>query len=180
MSRVRVLRAGAVTAVIGGALRAAASFAPAVLTSAVFRESLFVAVDVCLATSLVSFYSIRELRPAGVVGLTLALAGIMAVRLDRALLFGNLYPVAALATAIGVMALTSSLWAGRMISGWVPLAFARSMLLGIVGATVTDANSLFVWSGVVFGVAFAGLGCMIWSSSHTATPGHDHPHKMTI
>ena len=110
-------------------------------------------------------------------GLTLALAGIMAVGLDRALLFGNLYPVVALATAIGVMALTSSLWAGRMISGWVPLAFALSMLLGIVGATVTEANSLFVWSGVVFGVAFAGLGCMIWSSSHTATPGHDHPHK---
>jgi hypothetical protein len=107
MSRVRVLRAGAVTAVIGGALRAAVSFAPAVLTSAVFRESFFVAVDVCLATSLVSFYSIRELRPAGVVGLTLALAGIMAVRLDRALLFGNLYPLVALATAIGVMALTT-------------------------------------------------------------------------
>jgi hypothetical protein len=49
------------------------------------------------------------------------------------------------------MALTSSLWVGRMISGWVPLAFALSMLLGIVGTTVTGANSLFVWSGVVFG-----------------------------
>jgi hypothetical protein len=171
MSRVRILRAGAVTAVIGGALRAAASLAPAVLTSAVARESLFAAVDVCLAMSIVSFCWIRELRPAAVVGLTLALVGITAVRLDRALLFGNLYPVAALVTAIGVMALTSSLWAGRMISGWVPLAFALSMLLGIVGTTVTGANTLFVWSGVVFGVAFAGLGCMIWSSSNTATTG---------
>jgi hypothetical protein len=67
-----------------------------------------------------------------------------------------------------------------MISGWVPLAFALSMLLGIVGTTVTGANTLFVWSGVVFGVAFAGLGCTIWSSSNTAMPGDDHPHKMTI
>ena len=159
---------------MGGVLRAAASFAPAAVTSAIARESLFVAVDVCLAMSLVSFSSIRELRPAGVVGLTLALVGITAVRLDRALSFGNLYPVAALATAIGVMALSSSLWAGRMISGWVPLAFALSMLLGIVATIVTGANTLFVWSGVVFGVAYAGLGCMIWSSSNTATTGDDH------
>lgn len=162
----RVLRAGALTAVMGGVLRTAASFAPAAVSSAVARESLYVAVDVCLAMSLVCFYSIRELRPAGVLGLTFALAGITAVRLDRTLSFGSLYPVAALATAIGVVALSVSLWAGRMISGWVPLAFALSMLLGIVGTTVTGANALFVWSGVVFGVAFAGLGCTIWSSSN--------------
>ena len=112
MSRVRVLRAGALMAVIGGVLRAAASFAPAAVTSAVARESLFLAVDVCLAVSLVSFYSIRELQPAGIVGLTLALMGLTAVRLDRALSVGSLYPVAALATSIGVMALSSSLWAG--------------------------------------------------------------------
>lgn len=95
MSRVRVLRAGALIAVIGGVLRAAASFAPAAVTSAVARESLFLAVDVCLAVSLVSFYSIRELQPAGIVGLTLALMGLTAVRLDRALSVGSLYPVAA-------------------------------------------------------------------------------------
>jgi len=69
------------------------------------------------------------------------------------------------------MALTSSLWAGRTISGWVPLAFALSMLLGIVGTIVTGANALFVWSGVGFGVAFAGLGCTIWSSSNATTTG---------
>jgi hypothetical protein len=61
MSRLRVLRAGAIMAVMGGVLRAAASFAPAALTSAVARESLFLAVDVCLAMSLVSFYSIRTI-----------------------------------------------------------------------------------------------------------------------
>jgi hypothetical protein len=168
MFRVRVLQAGAVTAVVGGALRAAASFAPASLTSAVARESLFVAVDVCLATSFVSFYWIRELRPTGVAGLTLALVGITAVRLDRALLLGNLYPVAAFATALGVIALTSSLWFARMISGWVPLAVALSMLFGIVGTIVPRANLLLVSSGVVFGVAFAGLGRMIWSSNTAA------------
>jgi hypothetical protein len=174
MSRVRVLRAGALMAVIGGVLRAAASFAPAAVTSAVARESLFLAVDVCLAVSLVSFYSIRELQPAGIVGLILALMGITAVRLDRALSVGSLYRVAALATSIGVMALSSSLWAVRIISAWVPLAFALSMLLGIVGTTVTGANALFVSSGMVFGMAFARLGCVIWSSSKTAGTGDDH------
>jgi len=77
------------------------------------------------------------------------------------------------------MALSSSLWAVRIISGWVPLAFALSMLLGIVGTTAIEANTLFVSSGMVFGMAFARLGCVIWSSSKTAGTGDDH-REMTI
>ena len=112
--------------------------------------------------------------------MTLALAGITVVRLDRALSSGNLYPVAALTTAIGVIVLSCRLWSVGMISGWIPLSFAVSMLLGIVGMTVTHANMLFVLSGVVFGVSFAAVGCMIWSSSDTPRAGDDHRHKITI
>jgi hypothetical protein len=162
-----VRRAGAFTAVIGGVIRAAASFAPAVVTSTGARESLFLAVDVCMAVSLVSFWWIQELSPAGVVGLTLALAGITGVRLDRALSTGNLYPLAALATAVGIIALSGSLWSRRMISGWVPLAFALSMLLGIAGTAVKGADALFVLSGVVFGATFAVLGYSLQSSLNT-------------
>jgi hypothetical protein len=98
--------------------------------------------------------------------LTLSLGGISVVRLDRVLSLGTLYPVAALATAIGVMALSTSLWAGGKIAGWVPLAFALSTVLGVVGTIVTGASTLFVCSGVVFGVAFVSLGCVIgWSST---------------
>jgi hypothetical protein len=56
VSRGTVLRAGVVTAVIGGGLRAAASFAPTFITSVVVRESLYVIVDVCLGMSLASFF----------------------------------------------------------------------------------------------------------------------------
>jgi hypothetical protein len=59
---------------MGGVLRAAASFAPAVVTSAAGRESLVLAVDVCLAVSLVSFWWIRS----GVIfGVTFAVLGYM-------------------------------------------------------------------------------------------------------
>jgi hypothetical protein len=167
MSRVRVLRAGAIAAVAGGVLRAAASFAPAAVPSAFARESLFLAVDVCLAVSLLSFYWIRELGRAGVVGLTLALMGIALVRLDRALSFDNLYPLAAFATAIGVIAFSANLRSRRAISGWVPLAFMLSTLLGIAGTAVRGADALFVCSGVVFGAAFAALGYTLGFSSNT-------------
>jgi hypothetical protein len=154
-------RAGAIAAVTGGLLRVAAAFAPGVLTSPSARELLYLAVDVCLAVSLVSFYAIRRLRPAGVAGVTLALAGLAVVRLDRALPSGNLYPLAALAIAIGVIALSGSLWLERMIAGGVPLAFVLSTVLGIAGTAVSGASVLFVWSGVVFGGAFAVLGWMV-------------------
>jgi len=166
---------GVVTAIIGGALRAVASFAPALVTSAGARESVYVMVDVCLGTSLASFFSIRGLRPVAVGGLALALAGIAIVRLDRMLSLGTLYPVAAFATAIGVMALSGSLWSRRIIAGWVPMAFALSTELGVLGTIMAGANTLFVWSGVVFGVTFASLGCMIGSSGQWRGPsGRQH------
>lgn len=51
------------------------------------------------------------------------------------------------------------------IHGWVPAGLTISLLIGIVGTAVQDANALFVCSGVVFGVAFAGLGVETWTSA---------------
>ena len=53
----------------------------------------------------------------------------------------------------------------RHVSGWVPVAFVLSTFVGIIGSVVQDANALFVWSGVIFGIAFAGLGFEMWTSS---------------
>jgi hypothetical protein len=166
VSRETVVRGGAITSVIGGALRAAASFAPAAIASATAREWLYLGVDVFLGISLLGFYAIRRLRRTGVGGLTLAVAGIAAVRLDQ-LTAAGLYPVAALATAIGLVALSCSLWISHEIAGWLPLAFALSLSLGIGGTATPDSDAMLVASGVIFGAAFAALG---WSIARRCAP----------
>jgi hypothetical protein len=157
------LRAGALAAVAGGGLRIAASFAPAALSAAAARD-LYATVDACLAASLIAFYSIRGLRRSGAIGLTMALAGIAVVRMGAALSMVRLYPAGALAVAIGVVAFSSSLRADRRVPGWLPVAFGLSMLLGVAGSGVAGADRLFVLSGVLFGVAFAGLGVHVWKT----------------
>ena len=159
-------RIGAVAAIIGGTLRAAASFAPALIQSDLSRETLYVAVDVCLAAGLLGMCSRRTERLGwwGLVGLTLALAGIATIRANRLISLADLYPAGALAVSSGVVIFSVRAWLVNQIRGWVPAVFMLSTLLGLVGGTVQGAGVLFVWSGVMFGAAFAGLGAETWMS----------------
>ena len=59
MSASRAIRTGAVIGTVGGALRAAGSFAPRLITSDNARTWLYVSIDICLAFGLLSLY----LRP---------------------------------------------------------------------------------------------------------------------
>ena len=140
----------------------AASFAPTVVMSAAGRASLYLAVDICLGIALASFYRVANIRFTGTLGVTLALAGLLMVRLAEALSLSFLYPPAALATAVGVLVLSTTLWRGRIIPGWVPAAFIGSIVLGSVGTLVAGAGVAVVASGVLFGVAFAALGYAMW------------------
>jgi hypothetical protein len=154
-------------AIAGGALRAAASFAPVLIQSDLARESLYIVVDACLAAGLLAIDSLRPRRGGrwGTAGLTLALAGIATVRANRLISTTDLYPAGALAIVVGMIALSVSAWLVRQIRGWVPAAFILSTLLGVVGTFVQGANVLFIWSGVMFGIAFAGLGIDTWISA---------------
>jgi len=166
-----LLRGGALAAVAGGALRAAASFAPFVLESDVGRESLYVVVDVCLAVGLLAFSSRRSGRLGrwGAAGLALALAGIATIRANRLVSAADLYSVGALGVACGVTVLSVSEWMVNKLRGWVPAAFMLSTLVGVMGSVIQGANALFVCSGVIFGIAFAGLGLETWTSASKAT-----------
>jgi hypothetical protein len=132
----------------------------------VARESLYIVVDVCLTAGLIGFYVQRSksLGWPGAAGLAIALGGIATVRANRAISTVDLYPVGALATACGVIVVSARAWGVRKISGWVPVAFVLSTLVGTIGSVVQNANPLFVWSGVIFGIAFAGLGFETWTS----------------
>ena len=167
MTKRTFIRIGALTAIAGGALRAAGSFAPVVIRSDRGRESLYVTIDVALAVGLLAFFSQRgkRLGPWGVAGLAFALVGITTVRANQLITTADLYPLGALMIACGVVMLSFSAWRVTQLRGWVPVTFVCSTLTGILGTVIPGANTLFVWSGVMFGIAFAGLGEDMWRSS---------------
>jgi len=172
MMRSTLARAGGLAAIAGGALRVAASLAPVVIDSDIDRESLYILVDVCLMIGLVGFNA-RHSKSAGwpgAAGLALALVGLAAVRANRAISTVDLYPAGALPTACGVILLSARAWVAGRISGWVPVGFLLSTLAGLIGSYVRGANVLFAWSGVIFGVAFAGLGIEMWKSGSNSYP----------
>lgn len=166
MTRLTLVRAGGLAAIAGGALRAAASFAPLGLHSDIERESLYIVVDVCLTIGLVGFNArhCKSIGWPGAAGLALALVGLATVRANRAISTVDLYPAGALAIACGVILLSARAWVAGRIRGWVPMAFLLSTLIGLIGSYARGATALFVWSGVIFGVAFAGLGVEMWKS----------------
>jgi hypothetical protein len=163
MSRAALIRAGGIAAILGGILRAAASFAPNV-GSDIERQLLYFLVDIFLLLGLLGFYELRhqDVGRAGAFGFVLALIGLLVVRSSRVIPGLDLYPVGALLFAGGLIALTGSAWRVTMLAGWVPAAFSVSTLLGFVGSVGDNAGGLFVLSGVLFGAAFAGLGRELW------------------
>ena len=62
MSASRGIRTGAVVGTVGGAVRAAGSFAPRLMASDDARTWLYVGIDICLALGLVSLCTSRGVK----------------------------------------------------------------------------------------------------------------------
>lgn len=168
MSASRAVRTGAVIGTVGGALRAAASFAPSLIASDDARTWLYIGIDTCLALGLLSLYLARRhrMRAAGTAGSFLALGGLIAGRIGPAITDLDLYPVTAAAVAIGVLMLAFSEWQMRRMAAWIPLTFALSLAVGSIGMFVAGAGALFILSGILFGGAFASMAITArWDSS---------------
>jgi hypothetical protein len=159
-------------AVGGGMLRVAASFMPNVDSDAA-RQLLYLLIDVLLLLGVLGFYELRygDVGRSGAVGFLFALVGLSVVRSSRAIPGVDLYPMGALALALGLLTLGVSAWKVKTLALWVPVTLLASILAGFVGTFVADAGWLFVLSGVAFGVAFAGLGHTVWSDV-TSTRNH--------
>jgi len=169
MTADKVVRAGAVLGVIGGAVRAAGSFAPMLIASDDARTWLYGGIDVCLAAGLLSIYVPRRhlMRASGAVGFFLALGGLVAVRASTAMTRVDLYPVAAAAVATGVTTLAFSEWRAMRLSAWIPATFALSLGLGTVGTFASSTGTLFIVSGILFGSAFAAMAITASSSTRS-------------
>ena len=154
-------------AIVGGLLRIAASFAPLLVRSNLARQSLYFAIDVCLTVGLVGFWwqGSKDFGRRGVIGLAMFLTGIATVRASAFISAVDVYPAGALITAAGVIVVSAGAWVVHRVSGWVPLAFVLSTLLGILGSLTSNNAAFLVWSGGMFGLAFAGVGRQMWIRS---------------
>ena len=103
MSASRGIRTGAAIGTVGGALRAAGSFAPSLIASDTARTWLYVGIDMCLALGLASLFLARRqgMRAAAILGCSLTLGGLIVGRLGPFMTNLDLYPVTAAAVAIG-------------------------------------------------------------------------------
>ncbi len=166
MSRAVLIRAGGMAALVGGVLRAAASFAPSVGSDSE-RQLLYLVVDMFLLLGLLGFYELRhqDVGRTGALGFLLALFGLVVVRSSRVIPGLDLYPMGALAFVGGLIALCGSAWRVKMLAVWIPMTFVVSTLVGLVGTVADNSGWLFVLSGVLFGAAFAGLGRGVWSAA---------------
>jgi uncharacterized membrane protein HdeD (DUF308 family) len=164
MSRAALIRAGGMAAIVGGVLRAVASFAPG---SEVERQVLYLVVDMFLLLGLLGFYELRhqDIGRTGALGFLLAVFGLAAVRSSRSIPGLDLYPAGALAFVVGLIAMCGSAWSAKTLAGWVPVAFVVSALLGLVGTVFGNAESLVILSGVSFGAVFAELGRQVRSAA---------------
>jgi hypothetical protein len=162
-----LLRIGALAAVVGGILRALGSFAPTLIESARLREALYAVIDLNLACGLIAFYAgcARRLAWWGSAGFALALAGLVTIRANPFISSADLYPAGALMIAVGIVMLTANAWRVKQVGAPVLSGFALSIGLGVMGSLGPDVPALFVLSGIVFGLAFAGLGVSLWSST---------------
>jgi hypothetical protein len=77
----------------------------------------------------------------------------------------NLYPVGALTFTAGLSLFAVGSWISRKLPQWVSVFWVLSTIVGIIGYFIPGLNLLFVISGVIFGIGFAGAGIKIWSAT---------------
>ena len=166
MSSAALIRAGGMAAIVGGVLRAAASFAPSVCSD-IQQQLLYLMVDMFLLVGLLGFYGLRhqDVGRTGALGFLLALFGLIVVRSSQVIPGLDLYPMGALTFVGGLIALCVSAWSVKKLAVCVPVAFVVSALAGLVGTVAHNSGWLFVLSGVLFGAAFSGLGREVWSAA---------------
>jgi hypothetical protein len=151
------IRVGGGAAILAGVLRAAGSFVSG--GSEVERQSLYFIVDLLLLLSVFAAYAQNDEAVGrwGASGFLTTVIGILLVRSSRAVPGVDLYPAGALSVAIGWALLSLDWWRTANGAVFVPVLFVLSVVTGLVGQIGPHA-SLFVASGVIFGVAMMGVG----------------------
>jgi hypothetical protein len=168
MSSANLIRLGGLAAIIAGILRGVNSFLPSSIP-VVQLELLYLLTDIFLLFGMMGLYGLQhqESKLWGLNGFLLAIIGVAVIR-TKAIAEVNMYAIGALIFAAGLIAFAIGSWMANKLPRWIPVVWVLSTIIGFVGYFVPGFSLLFVTSGGLFGVGFAGAGLQAWSWSVTS------------
>jgi drug/metabolite transporter (DMT)-like permease len=167
MSSVNLLRWGGRSAILGGILRGINSFLP-IETPTSILELMYFLTDICILFGLMAIYGFQHEESGrwGFAGFVFSIIGTgIIIGADGYISGVNMYPVGSLILAVGLVLLSIGSWIADRLPHWIPICWTSSTLLGILGYFIPSFSLLFVISGVLFGLAFAGAGKQILVST---------------
>jgi drug/metabolite transporter (DMT)-like permease len=175
LSSKNLIRWGGLAAVLAGVLQAVASLWPSAEPT-VTLELYYLLVDLLILFGILGVYGFLGER-SGVTGFLGFLFGVVGTAIivgpDGELGGVDMYAVGSAVLAVGLVLLAVGSWKARMLPYWVPVLWVLTAVLGFVGAGVEGLASLFVVSGVTFGLSFVGAGVRVWSEAGS-TAQHQH------
>jgi hypothetical protein len=165
MSSTNLIRLGGLAAIVAGILRGVNSFLPSINPN-VTIAILYLLTDIFLLFGIMGIYGFqhRESRSWGFLGFLLAIVGIAIIR-TGSIAGVNLYPSGASIFTVGMSLFAVGSWIAKELPRWVSVLWILSTIVGFMGYFIPGLNLLFVISGVIFGIGFAGAGMKIWSAT---------------
>lgn len=167
MSSENLVRLSGLAAILAGLLRGVNSLAPS-STPSVTLELLYLLTDIFILFGIMGIYGFqyKESGLWGFLGFLFATIGTgMIIGPDGEVSGINMYPVGASILALGLTCLAIGSWIASKFPRWVPMFWVISSILGFIGYFIPNFRLLFVASGVIFGIGFAGAGIKIWSAT---------------
>jgi hypothetical protein len=167
MSSANLIRLGGIAAIIAGILRGINSFLPSD-TPVVTIEILYLITDIFILFGIMGLYGFQHQESGwwGFYGFLLAIIGTgIIIGPDGSISGVNMYPVGSSIFAAGLILLAVGSWIVNKLPRWIPVFWVLSTILGFIGYFSPSLNLLFVISGVIFGIGFAGAGSKVWSAT---------------
>lgn len=154
-----VIRASALLAVAGGALRVTDSFTTDVWSAGTLAL-LYLLTDVLLLAGVAGLWWWRRgLGRAGTAGIAIFVAGTLVIRVSASADLGTGgYQVGAVLALIGLAAYSIETLVRRGAARWAPVLWLASLACAVAGALGVAPLVLTTAAGVTFGAGFASAG----------------------
>jgi len=152
----------AASAILGGILRTITSFIPEATPRVLL---IYLAVDLFLLFGIIGLYgfAVRATKVIPLLGgILMILALVVLIGRDVGLASPNIYAGATATFSLGLDLFAIHLLQTRQMPSWIPVAWLVSTIVGPVGFFVSQLHFLFTISGLIFGIAFAAAGVMMW------------------
>jgi len=157
-----MFRIWAVSAILAGILRVITSFIPEATPKILL---IYLAVDLFLLFGVIGLYgfSVTAAKIVPLLGTALMILSLVVlIGRDLGLASDNIYAGAAATFSLGLDLFAIHLLRTRKMPSWIPVAWLVSTIVGPVGFFVPQLHFLFTISGLIFGIAFAAAGVIMW------------------